>query len=89
VEALRIFPVIEQDGELRVTNLPLKQGQRVELLVLTKPTTVQSASLTAAELRASGLLGIWADRTDIEDSPTFACQLCTRAENRHSPNQKH
>lgn len=38
--------------------------------------------LTARELAASGLVGLWADRTDLPDSPEYARQLRRQAEQR-------
>ncbi|MFW6115611.1 MAG: hypothetical protein ACOC7Y_00955 [Chloroflexota bacterium] len=38
--------------------------------------------MTARDLLQSGLVGIWADRADIEDSLTFARQLRRKAERR-------
>ena len=41
---------------------------------------------TAAELAASGLVGIWSHRPDITDSQDFARQLRHQAENRPGHN---
>ena len=38
--------------------------------------------LTAAELFASGLVGLWSDRTDITDSREFARRLREQAQTR-------
>jgi GrpB-like predicted nucleotidyltransferase (UPF0157 family) len=40
------------------------------------------AKMTARDLLKSGLVGIWADREDIEDSLAFARQLRRQAERR-------
>lgn len=42
----------------------------------------QGSELTARDLVQSGLVGIWADRDDIEDSVAFARQLRRQAETR-------
>jgi hypothetical protein len=41
-----------------------------------------STQLTANDLAQSDLIGIWADRTDVTDSLTFAHQLRHKAEHR-------
>jgi hypothetical protein len=38
--------------------------------------------ITGAEILASGLVGLWADRDDIQDSVTFAKELRRKAEQR-------
>lgn len=38
--------------------------------------------LTARDLAASDLVGLWADRTDLPDSPDYARQLRRQAEQR-------
>ena len=43
---------------------------------------VQRRQLTARDLLQSGLVGLWADRKDIEDSLTFARRLRKQAEQR-------
>lgn len=83
MEAIRIHTTIDQDGEIHLDNLPLKRGQRVELIVL--PETVESQldrSLTAAALLNSELVGLWADREDIGDSASFARHLRNQAQQR-------
>jgi hypothetical protein len=82
MDALRIYTTIEQDGELRVSNLPLKKGQRIELLVLPEPPQATRPMMTADDIRTSPLIGLWADRTDIGDSTEFARQLRERAQRR-------
>jgi hypothetical protein len=47
-----------------------------------KPKTQRAGAetLTARALAASGLVGLWADRTDLPDSPEYARQLRRQAE---------
>jgi hypothetical protein len=45
-------------------------------------TALHQRELTARELLQSGLVGLWADREDIDDSLSFARQLRRRAERR-------
>jgi hypothetical protein len=83
MEAVRLQRVIEKDGELLITNLPCKKGQRVEVIVLTEtPETIASAHLTAKQLLESDLVGLWQDRQDIVDSAAYARQLREEAQRR-------
>lgn len=58
----------------------LRQRQKMEI---SKPVLRQ---MTARDLLQSGLVGLWADRTDIGDSAVFARQLRERAEQRGGNN---
>lgn len=82
MESLKIFTTIEQDGELRLSNLPLKRGQRVELVVRAEANGAERPILTAEHLLATTLVGLWADRDDLGDSTTFARQLREAAQRR-------
>lgn len=83
MEAVRLQWVIEKDGELLITGLPCKKGQRVEVIVLTETSeTIKPARLTAKQLLESGLVGLWRDRQDIADSATYARQLREEAQRR-------
>lgn len=46
------------------------------------PLSDEPTETTAGDLLNSGLIGIWADRTDIGDSTEFARQLRHQAEHR-------
>jgi hypothetical protein len=73
MDAIRIYTTIEQDGEIHLANLPLKRGQRVEMIVLPEPVApAERPPLTAADLLASGLVGLWEGRENVADSPAFA-----------------
>ncbi len=83
MDAIRIYTTIEQDGEIHLANLPVKRGQRVELIVLPEPAPpAERPPLTAAALLASGLVGLWEGREDINDSSAFARQLREQAQDR-------
>ncbi len=56
--------------------------QRGKLLVKPEDKRAQGKTLTARDLAASGSVGIWADRTDLPDSPEYARQLRRQAEQR-------
>ena len=55
---------------------------------MTHRTTLETAQartrpLIASDLLQSELVGLWADRSDIDDSVSFARQLRQQAEHRH------
>ena len=56
--------------------------QRGKLLVKPEDKHANGKTLTARGLAASGLVGIWADRTDLPDSPETARQMRRQAEQR-------
>lgn len=83
MDAIRIYTTVEQDGEIHLANLPVKRGQRVEMIVLPEPPSpAERPPLTAADLLASGLVGLWEGREDITDSSAFARQLRDQAQHR-------
>jgi len=83
MEAVQVQQVISKDGELVVTGLPYKKGQTVAVIVVLQPTTSPPrAHLTVGHLRRSGLIGMWQDRTDIDDSSAYAGQLREQAQSR-------
>ena len=83
MEAIRLNKVVERDGEIFVTGLPCKKGQYVEMIVLIEPSAVlRHPHLTARQMIHSGLIGLWRDREDIEDSRAYARQLREQAQRR-------
>jgi hypothetical protein len=80
--AVRVERVVETDGEVIIKGLPCKKGQRVDVVVFVGSERKRGG--TARQLLESGLVGIWKDRTDIPDSPTFARELRERAQKRGS-----
>jgi len=83
MNAIRVYTTVEQDGEIRVENLPLKKGQRVEVILLAEhPSNGAVEMLTAHGLLESEIVGLWQDRTDIGDSPDYARQLREQAQRR-------
>jgi hypothetical protein len=80
MEARKIQQIVEQDGEVTVKGLPCKRGQRIEMIVLLDSEVDDDQRLpTMRDLLESGLVGMWADRTDIADSADFARRLRERA----------
>lgn len=66
------------DGTLTLALPAETAGQAVQVTV--EPTA--SRTLTAADLLQSGLVGLWADRTDLGDSQEFARRLREQAQTR-------
>lgn len=82
MEAIRRQQTIQKRGELTIRNLPVEEGQQVEVLLLFTPSqTSKRPRLTARQLLQSGLIGLWKDREDITDSVDYARQLRERAKN--------
>jgi hypothetical protein len=81
MDAIRIQQVVTKDGEVLVTGLPYKKGQFVEIILLPEPLKLFShVGLTVRRLRQSGLIGLWKDREDIQDSAAFARELRGQAQ---------
>jgi len=74
LESSRWEEVLDFIGYLR------HRGRSVRATVDAKDTL--RSPLTARELAASDLVGLWADRTDLPDSPDYARQLRRQAEKR-------
>jgi hypothetical protein len=74
----------ETDGRIR--ELRIEDIERLDLEALPLFPPVDTKPKTGRELlqalRANGLVGIWKDRDDIEDSSTFARKLRKRAQTR-------
>jgi len=85
MEANRINTQLKTDGEIRLTGLPYKKGEQVELILLSlaEAHPPRRRTITARQLRQSDLIGLWKDRADIQDSATYARQLREQAQRRH------
>lgn len=81
MEAVRIKERIKKDGEILLTGLPFKKGQRVEMIVMSEPARRSSKPSTARQLLASGIVGMWKER-GIADSSVYARTLRERAQRR-------
>jgi len=85
MEAIRLHKIVEKDGEILVKGLPYRKGQCVEVILLPESSaTSTKRHLTASRLLHSGLIGLWEDREDIEDSAAYACQLREQEQRRIS-----
>lgn len=75
MQAIRLQQTIEKDSEIHLSDLPVFQGQEVEVIVLISSLPEPKKTFTASQLLNSGLIGVWENRTDIKDSVTYARQL--------------
>ncbi len=83
MHTLRVQQILERDGEIEMTGLPYKKGQSVEIILLPQPKRIKKRPrLTVGEFRKLGLIGLWKDRTDIQDSSVYARQLREQAQRR-------
>jgi hypothetical protein len=85
MKAIKVQAVVQEEGQVTVTSLLLRRGQRVELIVLVEPQEQGPAGApTARKLRRSPLVGLWQDRPEIDDSAEYARQLRREAPERQS-----
>ena len=83
MEAVRIRSTVDQDGEVHLSGLPCKRGQEVELILIFEEEADRPTNrLTARQLLHSGLIGLWRDRDEIQDSSAFARSLREQAQQR-------
>jgi hypothetical protein len=71
MQAIKIMEIVKKDSELKMSGLPLRKGQRVEMIVMTEPLITESVGATAQNLLKSKIVGLWKDRP-IEDSAMYA-----------------
>jgi hypothetical protein len=79
MDDIHIHTRVERDGEISLNGLPVKAGQDVDITVQIQS---DAPALTAEQLAESEIVGMWADRTDIPDSPAFAEKLREQAQRR-------
>jgi len=58
MEPIRIHKVVQKDGEILVTGLPCKKGERLEVIVLPEAPAADRPPITARKLLQSGLIGL-------------------------------
>ena len=74
---------VVENGEVRLERgRVLPEGAQVVVVVMQDPSPDEVRGITGAELLASGLVGLWADREDIADSADYARKLRRNAERR-------
>jgi hypothetical protein len=62
MQAIKILEIVKKDGELKMSGLPLRKGQRVEMIVMTEPLITEFIGATAQNLLKSKIVGLWKDR---------------------------
>ena len=73
MEAVRVQQIVAKDGEVLIKGIPWKKGEAVEIIVLPQPLKTETHShLTVRQFRESGLIGLWKNRNDIQDSAAYA-----------------
>ena len=86
ITAFRHKVTVRPDGRIEIDAPELKPGAKAEVIVLVetrKPKQDRHHKvITAADLLASGLVGMWSGRKDIGDSLEFAQHLRHTAEHR-------
>ena len=81
ITALRKSVTVKEGGVISVRAPRLKSGTKAEVIVLVEGGA-KARTLTAGDLLASDLLGVWAHRKDVGDSLKFARSLRRRPEHR-------
>jgi hypothetical protein len=85
MKAVHIHQDVERDGEIRLTGLPYRRGEAVDLIVVL-PSAEEEAPkaggrvLRAGDLCRSRLVGLWAARRDMGDTAMFARRLRAQAQ---------
>jgi len=79
------YGTIEEKGKIQlegdISDLPV--GKRIQVVILEEDDEPEEVKgITGAEILASGLVGMWADRDDIQDSTEFAENLRRKWERR-------
>ena len=82
MDAIRVQQVMRKDGEVIITGLPYKQGQSVEIILFPQSLHPSQPRLTVGQFRKLGLIGLWKDRADIQDSAVYARQIREQAQRR-------
>ena len=62
MQAIRLQQTIEKDSEIHLSDLPVFQGQKVEVIVLISPLPEPKKTFTARQSLNSGLIGVWENR---------------------------
>jgi hypothetical protein len=85
--AIRKTTRVKPGGIVEISDESLEPGSSAEVIVFVEQSigseTDAAGEMTAADLLVSGLVGLWADRTDLADSAALARDLRREAERRH------
>lgn len=77
-----IRAVVKEGGIHPLEELDFPEGTEVLVTPLPSAAPTPRAGLTVRRLRQSGLIGLWQDRDEIQDSAAFARQLREQAQQR-------
>jgi hypothetical protein len=84
--AIRKKTKVKPGGVVEISDEGLEPGSSAEVIVFVEQTegadAEGAAEMTAADLLESGLVGLWADRSDMTDSAALARDLRREAEHR-------
>lgn len=83
MESIERHTTVTKDGEVVLTGLPFKKGETVDV-TLSRAEPDSARAMTVGALLDSGLIGMWRDRADIEDSSAFSRRLRETALDRPS-----
>ena len=64
MKSIRKNITLTEDGEIHLSGLPYRKGDSVDLVLTEGDARARPG--TAGDLLRSGLVGMWADRADIE-----------------------
>ncbi len=80
---LNAIRAVVKEGRIHLLEeLEIPEGTEVLVTPLLKAVQSPRAGWTVRRLRQSGLIGLWKDREEIQDSATFARQLREQAQQR-------
>ncbi|HDL18838.1 MAG TPA: hypothetical protein ENH29_07275 [Bacteroidetes bacterium] len=83
MKTIRVQQIVAKDSEILVKEIPYRKGQKVEVIVLPQTKKTRSRPhLTVRRLRQFGLIGLWKDRDDIQNSADYTRHLREQAQNR-------
>ena len=68
MQAIRLQQTLKKDGEVYLSDLPVFQGQQVDVVVSLSPLPEPKQTFTVRQLLNSRLIGVRENRTDITDS---------------------
>ncbi|MEQ8351360.1 MAG: hypothetical protein RH862_07745 [Leptospiraceae bacterium] len=78
MEVIRLEQAVQEDGELHLSGLPVRRGDRLQIFI----QIARGSGLPADARLSSNIVGLWKDRKDINDTMGFARALRHQAQNR-------
>lgn len=71
MEGIVIYKVLGKSKTVTLTGLPFEEGDEIEITVHRMTREETKPFPTVQDWRDSGLIGMWADRDDINDSALY------------------